>query len=149
MEFWQMGKLIKKVICPKDLTFGHDQNGFYVKSKDGMDYHPTAEDIKAKNFIGIVRQQIRINRQKRREIRSIEAQFDKFANKVNVTIQDSRLAGNCISGTLAYISNRYKIDRDAAMRAHASIPAKQLDKKNPLVKGAILAAIRRETMVCI
>jgi hypothetical protein len=150
-EFWQGGKLVKKLWAPSGLKFGWDDNGPLIVSKDGTEYHFDHSDLKAKNFAQNLRNKLSETRLARRKIKNAQkAQklLDKELKRVRITLQDSRRAGNCLQGTINYLSqNGY--DRRFIVSPLASVPAKNLDLKDPKVRAAAIAAYQRETLESI
>jgi len=150
-EFWQGGKLVKKLWAPSGLKFGWDNNGPLVISKDGTEYHFDHSDLKAKNFAQNLRNKLSKTRLARREIKnSQKAQklLDKELKRVSITIQDSRRSGNCLQGTINYLT-QMGYDRRFIVSPLASIPAKELDLTIPRIRAAAIAAYQRETLECI
>lgn len=151
VEFYQNNKLLNRILLKEDLQFFTDVYGIAVKDIDGTEYHPTADDFKSSNFIRRVRRQIQINRIKREKAKIKNEEFDKFKDKVLVTYKDSRMAGNCYSGTISFIENKLKLDRSILSNIYANISGLKLQQidNSIWVKGAISIAIMRETMVSI
>lgn len=151
VEFYQNNQLLNRILLKEDLHFCIDQYGIAVKDIDGMEYHPTAEDFKSKNFIRRIHRQLQINRIKRERAKLEEPDFYQFKDKVLVTYKDSRMAGSCHSGTITFIENDLELDSSLLSNIYASVSGLTLKQfsENPWVKRAINVAIMRETMVSI
>ena len=85
----------------------------------------------------------------------IQKQIDKNTNKIFVTLEDSRKAGNCIEGTLQFAERKLKIDRKTILDSSYlfMIPAYKLLKVAGAdidrVRNTIRIAWMRETLVSI
>jgi hypothetical protein len=133
-----------------------------IRDSDGMDYHPTKDDFRASNFATRVRKSMSANYRNRIEARkaakiaaSQRAMFERQSATTRVTLHDSRVAGNCIEGTLSFAERKLGLTREEVLRAgHLfSVPASQLlrvaNGDAERVEAAIKVAWMRETMVQI
>jgi len=150
----------KTVLAPKGTLFQTDLFGLVVKRlSDGMDYHPSADDLKSKRFISIVRKKMAEN-YKLRLIKKRTEKNDKHLTKLflkdlkttMVTLNDSRKAGNCVEGSLSFAEKRLKIPRqDILNGGHLfKICAERLVKTGESrAISAARIAWERETTICI
>lgn len=150
-ELHQEGKLIATRFAPKGMRWAWNEYGVHLVDKDGLDFHPTSEDFKAKDFVKRVRSGLkakrdaeRIQKQLARKNAAIAATLqakDRLA-KYWVTRDDSLIGGNCQAGTDRFIDtvNRVLGDGIGAIRADVL-----LDKwPSPAVEKAVRAAIARK-----
>jgi hypothetical protein len=153
----------RAIKAPKGCKFSVDQNGLLVRRiSDSMDFHPTVADLKASDFATRIREGLAANFVARREVAKLaknqqrEAKiFAREIKSTRVTLSDSRLAGNCVEGTLAFAERKLGIDRADILAAGYlfSVPATKLlsvvngDKSR--VEAAVKIAWARETTVSI
>lgn len=155
-------KLIRRIGAPSGLKFDRDDNGILLRRRsDGMDYHPTDEDWRAKDFATRVRAAMSENYKKRQAAkRELAAQqkFEKtFLRDVRttlVTLNDSRAAGNCVEGSLQFAERKLHIPREEILAGgHLfTVPAVKLmeaGKGEPRVEQAVRKAWMRETTISI
>jgi hypothetical protein len=148
--------------APAGMTFKVDGLGLVlVRESDGMDYHVTAEDLRARDFAGRVRKAMAAAFTARREAKRLAIQQEREAAirarelaTVRVTLADSRAAGNCVEGSLRFAETRLGIQRHEILAgAHLfSVAAGKLlqaDGKDARVAAAINRAWARETAVQI
>ena len=146
--------------APKGYVFERDHNGLMLlRESDGMDYHFSAEELAAKNFITLVKNKIAENYNKRiqqkrqeKEQKRLEKIFQKDIPTTSVTFFDSRKAGNCVEGTLNFAEKRLGISREEIIKGGFlfKVSAEKLMKTGELrAIAAVKAAWQRETMVCI
>lgn len=127
-----------------------------VQRADGLEYHPLASDLTAKNFVGNLRKRFAESYLRRAATRKIERENERnkkiFAREMRSTrvfLQDSRRAGNCIAGTQDFLLRNFGI-RDAIENPFFSLPAKLLMRtNNPRAMAAVQQAYARETLVSI
>jgi len=138
--------------APRGWQWAIDSLDVHLTNGSGADYHPTADDLlsgmKPRDLAAIARQ----NKQRRDEVAKDAKSFAKLRQRmlpsVTVSMQDSRRAGNCVSGTLSFI-HRLGI-RHQRSNPYQQVPAKLLARANdPLADLAINAAIQRATLVSI
>ena len=159
---WVLGNRIhRRWIAPVGLQFGLDKNLqiVLIRKSDGMDYHPTGEDLRAKNWIGRCRAAMAKNYIARQAAKKLERENARFAKikareigSVRVTMQDSRRAGNCVEGAIRFAESRLGISREQiANGAHLLTvsAAKLLATNDTRAKSAVEMAWARETMVQI
>lgn len=156
-----LGEMNKKIIhAPKGMLFKRDDKGLLLKRlSDGMDYHPSTEDLLNNRFVTLVRQIMANNYKLRIEAKRIvknqerfERIFQKDIPTTMVTLVDSRKAGNCIEGTLSFAQYRLGIPRDDILKGGFLFKVnaqKLMDKNEPRAINAVRAAWNRETLVCI
>lgn len=156
--------------APSGMAFQRDTNGVkVVRLSDGMDYHPTNADIRAKDFATRVRKAMAENFKRRQEQKRAEKNaaknkaeaarqetlFRRDLSTTRVTLLDSRLAGNCIEGALVFAERKLKIDRkDILGGGHLfSVSAATLlsvaNGDTERATAAAKMAWRRETMLSI
>lgn len=92
---------------PSGLEWRTDSYGTHlVRLTDGMDYHPTRDDLRSRHFTARVRAAMARQYRDRIAARRAAAEIDALVPLLCVSIEDSRRAGNCIAGTLAYAERR-------------------------------------------
>jgi hypothetical protein len=160
----------KTQYAPKGMVFSSDDNGVFLKRlSDGMDYHITDEDWKSKRFATRIRKGMAENFKVRRlqkvaekqaanslkEKESIDKIFKRDLSTTRVTLLDSRKAGNCIEGSLAFAERKLNIKRDEILEAGYlfSVSAKRLlavaNGDMARVLAACKVAWQRETLISI
>lgn len=170
----QRAAIVRRLIAPAGLKFTTDKSGAkLVRLSDGLDFHPTAAQWKAKNFASIVRAGLaaKFNAARAAKRAAIEAKKDaEFAareavqyalesGKCRVTLADSRRAGNCIEGSLRFAERRLGIGREEILPAAHLVgfsasrirAAAALDNGGTptLAESAVKMAWKRETLVQI
>lgn len=153
---------LKRLIvrAPKGMFFGRDDNGLVLRRQsDGMDYHPTTEDLQSKKFAALVRSKMAENFKKRLAAKKLEKQnilyekiFQQDIKNTMVTLNDSRKAGNCIEGSLSFAERRLNIPREEILKGGFifKINAKRLIQTgDERAIKAVRVAWNRETTVCI
>lgn len=171
-EIWQGGKLVKKISAPSGMHFENDtleraDNSFFgtfdgnisnglvvVCNKSRTEYHPSARELKARDYKHRLRQGILNAKKRDREIKREQRERARESkkkhahlNRVKVTLQDSLDAGNCLAGSLAFISKVLGIPRRAVMNPdkEVSVLGKELIKTgHSLAIRAVEHAWRRE-----
>jgi hypothetical protein len=164
------GKTEKVIFAPAGMIFATDQSGLLLRRvSDDMDYHPTIDDLFSPKFATVVRQQMAINFRRRAEARKaeklaarnkkkqarIEKIFVRDLPTTRVTLADSRAAGNCVEGSLAFCERKLGISRQEVIDgAHLfSVAASKLiaraNGQTEQAMRAVRAAWKRETMVSI
>lgn len=157
--------LRRRIVAPKGMLFSSDAVGVkLVRQSDKMDYHPTHDDWYARDFAGRCRLAMARNyaaraasRRARRQAEHDMARYQRQTASTWVTLQDSRQAGNCVEGSLAYAEQRLRVPRESVIAGlHLfSVPATTLratadaNGDAPRVEAAIQRAWMRETAVCI
>ena len=153
----------RTIPAPAGMRFGHDSLGLrLVRMSDGMEYHPTADDLRSRSFAKRIRAAMAATFTARREAKRAAARLAQEAKimarelgSVRVTLDDSRKSGNCVEGTLRFAENRLGITREEVIAGgHLfSVSAARLGKfasaEPERVKAAINRAWLRETEVCI
>lgn len=162
----------KRVIsAPKGMIFTRDENGLMLQRlTDKMDYHVSVENLLRKDFATYVRKMMaanysaRQNQRKQEKIAALEAAknkaraefleqlFKKDLKTTMVTLNDSRKAGNCVEGTLAFAERKLGISRQEIMSG-GHLFSVAADKILKFGESRALAAAKiawqRETSVCI
>lgn len=129
-----------------------------LRKSDGMDYHPTDGEIITGNFASMIR-----NLESNHEARMAEREgedrrrreyefFISDAKTTRVTLFDSRRAGNCIEGALAFAESRLGIGRSEILNGgHLfSVSAERLlATNNERARAAAFVAWKRETTISI
>lgn len=168
LRVWRSGRTVHlsqsggapvRITAPSGLSFRPDGYGVAVVSRDGTEYHPTAEEWRSRAFARTVRQRLSEARTARRAAASLRAEQARHARikslgllSTRVTLDDSRRAGNCVAGTLQFAETRLRMSRaDILAAPHlVSVSADRLIKTNDRrAIAAVDAAWARETLVCI
>jgi hypothetical protein len=143
-------------MAPAGMAFERDDNGVkLVRVSDGMEYHPTREEWYSPKFATLVRARMAENFSRRKAANRDKRNFDRMVKSTRVTLDDSRRAGNCIEGSLAFAERKLRMTREEILSGRwlVSVPAKRLlavaNGDRPRVEAAIRAAYARETMVSI
>ncbi len=157
------GVINKQPFClyaTKGFRFSSDELGAKLERTNGKsDYHFTSDDVTERGTRWMVAQ-LRANEVRRRDERKAELRAKREAaiyareiGSVRVTLADSRRAGNCVEGSLAYCESKLGISRSEVMAgAHLfSVPASRLLASNGHdgVARAVRQAWLRETAVQI
>jgi hypothetical protein len=152
--------MVRRFRAPAGMIFAHDSNGVLVRRlSDGMDYHPTYADWRAKNFATVIRKTMATNysvrlaaKRTEREIARNQKIFDREIKSTRVTLEDSRRAGNCIEGSLQFAESRLGLTRqqvlDGSYLFSVSAP-RLMREKNERALAAVKIAWNRETTVSI
>lgn len=149
--------------APAGMKWDSDVNGVkLVRLSDGMDYHPTLDDYRAKDFAARVRRAMAQNYLARKasmkaakDAARHDEVFRRESTTCRVLLEDSRRAGNCIEGTLRFAERSLGLDRSEVLagRHLIGVPASRLracaGSDAPRVDAAIRQAWMRETMVSI
>lgn len=155
------GEIKSKIIhAPKGMCFSRDDNGLVLKRvSDGMDYHPTANDLQSKKFATTIRKEMAKNFLYRLNQKRLEKQnkrnekiFQRDLKTTMVTLHDSRKAGNCIEGSLQFAEKRLNIPREEILNGGFifKINAQRLIKTgDERAMRAVKVAWNRETIICI
>lgn len=153
-------KLVRRILAPAGMRWVMSDGAMLQRMSDGMDYHPTLQDFKARNFAGRVRKAMSANWMKRQATQRAELEaakekeiFTRQVQTTRVTLEDSRRAGNCVEGSLRYAEERLHIPRQTVLDAGYlfSVSAATLLRVNgsERVTAAVRAAWMRETTVSI
>lgn len=160
-EVWQMNKmaLSRRILAPAGLRFAIDDLGAHVVAADGTDYHPTADEWMSPRFASVVRAAVKAKRKAAR-VAAVAARDSARVAKIRdrqmascrVTLADSRSAGNCVEGSLAFAERRLGMPRAEIVAGghlvHVS-GAALLATGDARARRAVEAAWQRETMVAI
>ena len=132
------------LLAPRGYRWGIDVNGIrlYRAARPDDDYHPTSDDVRAGSRH--IAAQLRTHAEIRRTARRAKRQQDSLtrlacAHGVWVSVVDSRAAGNCLAGTLAYC-DRHGLVRSKHYRAEVLLRAEDSAR----VRAAIAAAQTRQ-----
>lgn len=158
-EVWQMNKMARRILAPAGLRFAVDNLGAHVVASDGTDYHPTADEWQSPKFAAVVRAGLTAKRKAvrqaaiaARESARVAKVRDRQMASCRVTLADSRRAGNCVEGSLAFAERRLGMSRAEIMAGghlvHVS-GAKLLATGDARARRAVEVAWQRETMVAI
>lgn len=150
----------RRIIAPAGMQFERDAQGVLLRRvRDGMDYHPSSGDWKARDFAARVRRAMTANFRKRREAARaareaarVQAILQRELPSVRVTLEDSRAAGNCVEGSLRWCEARLHLARETILGGSYlfSVAASQLLRTGDCAaERAVLRAWQRETMVAI
>jgi hypothetical protein len=102
------------VPAPSGTRWQRDEYGVLLRRlSDGMDYHPTAEDLQARDFVGRVRRGMSENYKARAKAkrderdRALSEALERHAlrnNRRRISLRSvSKMAGNCLAGTDEYL----------------------------------------------
>lgn len=159
---WMIHDTVGAVTMPEGYRWAADHNGIHiVRISDGMDYHPTTKELAACKPARLIAS-LEENSERRRQQKESEdrAERDRFYFErdlptVRVTLADSRAAGNCVEGSLAFAERKLHIPREEILAGgHLfSVPAQRLlaaaNGDKPRVEAAVRRAWMRETAVSI
>lgn len=149
-----------KLTAPSGFRFTGDDLGAKIERTNGKaDYHFNSDDVTERGTRWLVAK-LRADEAKRRKQRRAEllvkreaAIYAREIGSVRVTLADSRRAGNCVEGSLAYCESKLGISRAEVLAgAHLfSVPASRLIAANSHdgVGRAVRQAWLRETAVQI
>ena len=161
--------VVRKYVLPDEYIWGKDHLGLKIIDKEGYDFHlgnSYKSILDNENFVSILidafqsekKYKIRIEEKRLRE-KENEEFYNKSIQLLNeqlfttrVTIQDSRNAGNCVEGTLAFAERVLKIPREEVISGSFlfSVPANRLyNSGDDRAKNACMVAFQRETCVSI
>ena len=158
-ELWQSNKMARRILAPTGLRFAADNLGAHVVAADGTDYHPTAAEWQSPKFAAVIRAALTAKRKAMRQTAVAARESDRVAKirdrqmaSCRVTLADSRRAGNCVEGSLAFAERRLGMSRAEIVAGghlvHAS-GAALLATGDPRARKAVQVAWLRETTVCI
>lgn len=158
-EVWQLNKMARRILAPAGLRFAADNLGAHVVAADGTDYHPTAAEWQSPKFAAVVRAALAAKRQQLRKAAAIvretaraERLIERQMASCRVTLADSRRAGNCVEGSLAFAERRMGMSRAEIVAGghlvHVS-GAALLATGDARARKAVQVAWLRETTVCI
>lgn len=147
----------KKLRCPKDTEW--DVDGSIIQSSNfAIEYHPTLEDMMAKDFGRRVISGLRsakILREKNLLLRESQLEYQRIMDReidmTRVNLEDSRKSGNCLEGSLRYAERVLKTSRESILTAPwlVHFPVSSLDTNKEECRRAIRQAWLRETTVMI
>lgn len=155
--------------APSGMRFANQQGLCVVRKSDGMEYHPTLDDLFSKAFARRVKNQLAENFRRRAQMRKAEKQAKQNKREserigkirareigsTRVTLADSRMAGNCVEGSLAFVERKLHIPRAEVLAGSYlfSVPASEVlasaNGQTSQAERAIEIAWQRETTVCI
>lgn len=157
--FGQGCKITHKHFAPSGLKFAQDGEGVKLIARDGTDYHPTREEWTSSRFAGMVREKLTTKRAAARAASVLEREqertelvFQRDLSTTRVTLDDSRRAGNCVEGSLAFAERRLGMSRSDILdgRWLVSVSASRLAKTGDArAMSAVRSAWSRETTVSI
>lgn len=162
-EVWQMNKMARRILAPAGLRFAIDNLGAHVVAADGTDYHPTTGEWMSPRFAAVVRAALTAKRkaarvaaiaarESARESARVAKIRDRQMASCRVTLADSRSAGNCVEGSLAFAERRLGMPRAEIVAGghlvHVS-GAALLATGDARARRAVEVAWQRETMVAI
>lgn len=161
------GMKIKTIKAPAGMIFDKDSLGILLKRKsDGMDYHLSSIDFEINNFATLVRAKMaenyKLRVRKKKEERAtkknkveharINKIYSREAPSCRVNLYDSKRAGNCIEGSLAFAERRLHMAREEIMECPwlVNAPARALlDSGDFRAQQAVRVAFERETQISI
>ena len=155
--------VVRRFVAPVGLLFHRDSNGVFLRRvSDSMDYHPTPDDWRAKDFITRVRSGMAKNftarmvaKKAQRETDRLGRLYQRQSSTCRVTLADSRRAGNCVEGSLRFAERKLHVTREQVLDAQwlmgfdASHLRSVANGDSAGVERAVRAAWMRETTVSI
>jgi hypothetical protein len=139
-----------------------DHDGSIITSDLRVEYHPTSDDLLARDFVARVKRALAEARKHRAEVDARmreneleQRRYDEQSDNAMVTLADSRRAGNCVEGSLRFAELKLRVDRETVLNAaHLfAVPACRLrsvaNGERMLVERAVRCAWERETAVQI
>ena len=151
----------KRVKAPAGTRFGKDELGLRVVRKtDKLDYHFAPEDLMRKGgFASFIRRKLAEkyiaslqSKKAEKAKKENDARFLRQIKNTYVSLEDSRRAGNCIEGSLAFAERKLGLDRKSILEGRwlFTVPAMKLMKTgDKRAEKSVVAAWQRETTVCI
>lgn len=139
-----------RIRAPRGWRFGRDENGLYLtrtsETREAFRYHPTSDEwsagLSAIRAAAIDHEQTqrRVAREAREQRRQARKDAALLATiPVYVCLRDSRTAGNCAAGTVAWARRH---DLDPTLHVPAEI-VRRLADRNPQAMRAVESAERR------
>lgn len=158
LAVYRLGKRTSKAV-PNGYTMRSDarESLCLYRDSDGMDYHPSDAEIRSFDFAGMIASMERNarlraeQRQRADHLEQLASLFERDARNTLVTLPDSRLAGNCVEGTLQF-AERHGISREQAIQAPWLVGIRGdiiLRSNNDRALAAALKAVERETLISI
>jgi hypothetical protein len=152
-------QLLKRVKAPAGMVWSIDNLGLRLIRKDGIDFHVDKVLFHNIRISSVVNAEM-TNKWKTLQLNKKNQKFLEKYNKIKnreiqttrVTLNDSRMAGNCIEGSLAFAEKRLGIPRSEVLNGGYlfSVPAAKLIKlKDNLAMKAVDKAWLRETTISI
>ena len=139
----------RQLVAPAGLYWSHDADGLMlIRKSDGMDYHPTSEDLLARNFATRVRRAMAENYKKRallRKYKTEQAVLDYLlrSNRRRVSLRAmSRAAGNCEAGTESWLARLGIANRERAIAGAVYRLAHMKNQASLLFTSAAEVALR-------
>lgn len=150
---WLIGPsdVVRKYILPTGWHWSKDNLGIVAIDSDGIDYHPLWTD-------NITIEHILMGHAQNKEKRKQQIEYQLFGEKLKeqlnttfVTLEDSKRAGNCIEGSLAFAERILHLNREDVINGSYffKVPAIKLYDKDERAKAACLQAFLRETTISI
>ena len=147
----------KKLRCPKGTEW--DADGSIVQSSNfAIEYHPTSKDMMSKNFgsrIIAALMSAKIRREKNLILSESQLEYQRIMDReidtTRVNLEDSRMSGNCLEGSLRYAERMLRTSRESILIAPwlVHFPTSSLDPDKKECQRAIRQAWLRETTVSI
>lgn len=150
----------KRVKAPAGTRFANDELGLHVVRKtDKLDYHFAPEELMGKRFASFIHRKLAEKyfvtlqaKKTEKAKKEDETRFMRQIKSTHVSLEDSRRAGNCIEGSLAFAERKLGLDRNSILEGRwlFTVPAMRLMKTgDDRAKRSVVAAWQRETTVCI
>ena len=148
--------------APRGCKFAQDELGLKLQSNKLtlVNYHFNSSEILAENAVKLIL--VKIDEQVRRqtELAAQKAEheiyqsiYNREIGSVRVTLNDSRCAGNCVEGSLAWAGQRLGLSREDILAGDylLSVPASQILRAgaDSRAQRAVQIAWLRETTVSI
>ena len=127
----------KHLAAPRGYFWAVDADGLrLVQTASGQDYHPTQSEILlgAKAISVLLRKAVAA----RKKIAKINKKIGKLADRVWVSVEDSKKAGNCEAGTVIWAS-RHGLAECGAVRGDYLLSIED----SALTRGAVRIAVIR------
>ena len=145
-----IGNDLIRLRAPRGWRFGRDDNGLYLvrirETREAFRYHPTSDEwvsgLAAIRSAAIDHEQTqrRVAREAREQRRRDREDAAILASvPVYVCLRDSRTAGNCAAGTVAW-ARRHELDPTQHVPAEI---VRRLAERNPQAMRAVASAERR------
>lgn len=148
--------VVIKFVLPEGWRWENNNLGLCVVDPEEIDFHPTfTAEITVENILEghaknkeIRRKQLEDSREKKEN----EILFQENLNNIRVSLVDSRRAGNCVEGSLAFAERYLKIPREEVISngylLHVSA-RKLIDSGDNRAIMAVKQAWNRETLISI
>ena len=151
---------VKRIKVPAGTRFAKDNLGIHVvRASDKMDFHFLPKILLDKDFCAQIRrglvEKFKSN-QKAKKAAKADTQFEKtFQRQIRstyVSLEDSRRAGNCVEGSIAFAQRKFGSSREDIVGGQwlYTVPAvRVMATQDPRAVRAVRCAWQRETTISI